>query len=317
VGDVPDGSVFALSVSDQAGYDYRIFETGTSNPCRIIPGSGPSEYIRRQCTLDVPELDLYGNGLYFDFTVPAGACDYVVYWHYMFLAWEAGVGPTDVSYDIDLVGNISNEVNSVGGNPVCAFDHQSRHPDAPNCCVGTYTITVTNTDTGAVDVSPPQFWGGRLGDCYEGAAYWDPNATFTEDGFPTAKIVFTDNQAWENLFQFDALSKKYWGNVTLANYYDPADHGGTRPAGLADLLARPFYTFQCYDHAEELRGELRLIVREWNEEAQFVEADPNTGSGVGDPDTEGREPISGTPINDRTDWRDATPGNVDYIEFAQ
>ena len=97
--------------------------------------------------------------------------------------------------------------------------------------------------------------------------------------------------------------------MPLANHYDTADHDGQAPAGLRGAWARPYYTFECYDNAEELLARVRLVVREWNEESQL--------DASGDPDTEGTEPVSGTPLNDRRDWADATPGADTFIQDRQ
>ena len=110
--------------------------------------------------------------------------------------------------------------------------------------------------------------------------------------------------------EFEVRPGPIFTNVVLASYYHPLDHQpGGAPAGLLTEWAQPFYIFQCYDHAEELLAELRLVVKEWNEEHEFYTED--------DPDSTGIEPHTGHPINDRRDWADATPGSVDFIGFAQ
>ena len=305
---VPAGA-FGLAEATDVTYDTRIRITDTDNPCEVFPDGTTGGYEGIDCTLDIAELDLFGAGLDFDLFVPAGGCQYVVYRHYMYEAWEIGVGPVSVTREIDANGNILSETNSVDGDPTCEFDYSKQHPDAPNCCTGVYTVTVTNTDTSQVTTSETRYWGGNPADCYNGAAYIDPEATFTENGWPTGKIVNTAGDAWNKRFHWDLLADKFFGNVPLANYYDPAEHSGTMPAGLAGIFAVPTYNFYCYDHAEELLAEIRLTVKEWNEEVEFY-AD-------GDPDTTGVEALSGTPINDRADWADATPDSVSFIGFAQ
>jgi len=302
---------FALTPAYGLGYDTRLSATrAVDGECAVNPDGTPQGFEEKECTLDINELDLYGNGLDFDFWVPEGVCEYVIYGHYMYEAFEVGVGPIEVSWDVDGVGNVSNQVNAVNGMPYCEYDHRWRDPDAPNCCLGSYTATITNTDSGQVEVQGPLFWGGKPAECYNGAAFWDPEASLSEDGWPMNKIVFTQELAWHKRFHWDNLSTDYFTNVVLASYYHPLDHQpGGAPAGLLAAWAQPFYTFQCYDHAEELLAELRLVVKEWNEEHEFYTED--------DPDSTGIEPHTGTPINDRRDWADATPGSVDFIEFAQ
>jgi len=305
---VPTGPMALYAVTG-TGIPSRIWQTGTTDPCELNIDGTVEGYQTMDCTLDIPELDLFGYGLDFDFTVPFGACDFVTYHHYMYEAWEVGTGPTDVSYDVDAVGNITNEVNSVNGVPACQYDYSRLNTDAPNCCVGNYTLSVTNTDSGVTRVVGPISWGGKPSTCYGGAAYIDPEATFTADGWPTGKIVFTNQTKYDKRFHWDELSTRFISNVPLANHYDPADHDGTMPAGLAGEAASPYYVFRCYDHAEELLGQIRLEVREWNEESEYY--------ANGDPDTTGTEPVSGEPIDDRNDWATATPGSTDFIQDAQ
>ena len=307
----PDDQPFELSAATDVNYDTRLRQSGTQNTaCVVFPDGTTAGFYTLDCRLDINELDLYGNGLDFDFSVPEGACEYVVYWHSMYEAFEVGQGPTEVSWDVDMTGNISNSVNAINGVPWCEFDHSKQIAQAPNCCTGGYTVSITHTDTGEVEVLPPQFWGGNPADCYNGAAYWDPEVSKNAAGWPMGTIVFLHQQSWSKRFHWAALSTDYYSNVVLANYYDPADHQpGGAPAGFLGDYSEQYSVFRCYDHAEELLAELRLVVREWNEEAQF-DADA-------DPDTTGTEPYSGTPINDRRDWADATPGSTTFVGLAQ
>jgi len=302
---------FALTAAPDVRYDTRLEETSVGTPCAVVPGETAADYVDMDCTLDIAELDLYGNALDFDFIVAAGLCEFVVYWHYMYEAWEVGIGPTEVSWSIDGAGNIFNPVNATtNGSPICEYDYSRLYLDAPNCCLGTYILTITDVASPAdPQISPPLFWGGVPSDCYDGAAFHDPEAIYTNDGWPVARILYLNQDSWTKRFHWDLLATDYYSNVPLANYYDPADHGGTMPAGFTGDWARPYYTFQCYDHAEELLAQLKLSVREWNEQSEFYDE--------GDPDTTGTEPVTGLPIDDRMDWATGTPGNTTWIEFLQ
>jgi len=291
------------------GYDIRLTQTGTTEPCEIDIDGTIAGYQGIDCQLEVNELDLYGNGLDFGIVIPFGACDYLVYHHYQYEAFEVGAGPTTAEYQVDSTGNIIDVENTVNGRPFCEYDYSFANDIAPNCCTGSYTLSIENVELGQTNTIGPIEWGGNPADCYDGAAYWDPEALFSDEGWPLGKIVFLDQDRYEKRFHWDMLAINYFSNVPLANYYVPADHGGTMPAGLAGDYAHPYYTFQCYDHAEELLGQIRLTVREWNEQAEFY--------ALGDPETEGTEPVSLTPIDDRMDWATATPGNASWIGFAQ
>jgi len=258
------------------------------------------------CQMEWNELDLWAYGLTFDFHVPAGACEWIVYWHYQYQAYSVEQGPSQVSWTVDDSGTFTNEVNSVQGVPVCNSDHSRLDDDAPNCCYGTYTLTVTDAETGETTVTTGNDWGGG-GDiclCYDGAAFVDDEATFDDDGCPFAKYVFVNRQAFHKRFWLGSGADEGQDSIVFANYYDPADHEGTSPAAFRGPRSEPYYNFYCLDHAYEVLGSIRLIVREWNEEREFF-AD-------GDPDTEGMEPASLPLINDLWDWKDFTPDSTSF-----
>lgn len=301
---------FALVAPDDLAYDVRIHQTGADgNACALTPGATVDEYVHMDCTLEVAELNLFGEGLIFDLTVPEGACDHVVWMHYMYEAWEVGQGATVVSQTIDADGNIVSETNSIGGTPYCEYDYSYYDSEAPNCCLGAYVIETTDLSTGETTQTGGGDWGGKAADCYAGAAFEDPEAALTADGWPTAKIVNTHLSEYYKRFEFDLLGDQYSTNVNYANYYDAADHDGTMPAGYTGDYAVETYNFVCYDTAEETLARIDLVVREWNEESQYESS--------GDPDTEGTESTTGLPLNDRQDWADATPGSSTWVQGAQ
>ncbi len=310
---------FAMRVPNDLPYEARVHQVGdAAAACEIQLADDWTGYQDIDCIYETAELDLWGNGLDFELTVPEGACDYVVYHHYQYEAWEVGSGPSDVSYTVTQEGVLTDLVNArPDGSGACDYDYSYSDPLAPNCCLGTYTLTVTYESDGLgspekVEVFEGEPWNGRPSDCYAGASFIDPEVVLTSDGWPTGRIVFTDQSEYYKRFEWDELSSEYGTNVNLANYYNAGDHGGTMPAGFTGDWAQPDYLAQCYDNAEELIGEIRMRVREWNEVAEF-EKDGNSG----DPDTSGTEASSGTPINDRQDWADATPGNSTWINDAQ
>lgn len=308
---IPFGDTFGLFALEDFGYNSRLSRTGaTGTECEITPGESPSGYVQMDCTMDVPELDLFGAGLYFDFTVPAGACDHLVYMHYMYEAWEVGYGPSTVTLTVDEDGEIVSEENAIGGSPYCEYDYSFYGGEfAPNCCLGSYDIYTNDLASGETSLTGGGYWGGNAPDCYAGAAFEDPEAAFTADGWPTAKIINLWGDAYSKRFAFDLLGDSYTTNVNYANYFDRADHDGSVPVGFTGDRAVETYEFLCYDVAEELLGRLDMTVREWNEEVEW--------ENDGDPDTEGTEPVSGLPLNDRQDWQNATPDATTWIQNAQ
>jgi hypothetical protein len=289
-------------------FPVRLRETGTvEGPCEVHPNGTIEGYDEIDCTLDVSELDLFARGVDWSVYLTPGACTYVKYWHYQYEAWEVGQGPGEVSFTVfgDVV---TDEVNSVNGIPYCQYDYSLFSTDAPNCCIGTYTLTITDAETGEV-TSGLFGWGGRPADCYNGAAFVDPEVELGLDGFPRPHYDYPNGAAYTKEMHFDALSGTFGSNVPLANHYNSADHLDDRPAGLKGLWAEPDYVFQCLDHAEELLGQITLKVREYNEQDQMIDD--------GNPDTQGEEPITGEPIDDFADWAVATPGNNTFIEWGQ
>lgn len=310
--EVEDPEFFQLIAPDDLGYPIRLGEVGTGEPCQITVGETPADYQEIDCRLDISELDLYGAGMAYDVYVPLAACEYLVYRHPQFEAWEVGVGPTQVSYSVSPDGVIFNEVNSTQGVPYCEYDYGWLYADGPNCCTGSYQIEVTYVDDAGnpleVSTTPPLGWGGKPADCYNGAAFDSPSATFNEAGWPLGTIVGLYGGTFSERHEWDELSDEYYSNMVLASYFDPADHDGLAPEGMMADYSVQKHTYLCYDNAEELLAQITLDVREWNEFDEFTSE--------GDPDTTGTEPVTGEPLDDRDDWATGTPGTGTWIEWA-
>ena len=297
--DVPPGH-FALAIPEDTPYPIRLRRTGSNNAPCSFPAAGERNEIT--CTLDMDELDLWVLGLKYDVVVPEGMCDFLYYRSYMYANWKVGPGPSEVSYTKHADGTYSDEVNSENGRAVCDFDYTDRYSaafDAPNCCQGGYSLTITSAESGESSTSSHQ-WGGDSSGCYYGAAFLDKEAVFTSDGFPTGKFLYVNREGLNKTIEYEGLSDKYASNVALANHWDPSEHDGM-PAALRADRASPYYEFLCLDDADEILGHIRLVVREWNEEVEFDKD--------GNPDSEGTETGWGTPLNDITDWADLTPGD--------
>jgi hypothetical protein len=300
----PSGSM-ALRIPTDLNYPLRLRKLGgdglpTDAACAIDKAAfGTNPAI--DCLIDGDELDLHMLAFEFDLVVPPGLCDYVYHAHYMYESWKVGDGPTEVSYTLNADGTFSDEVNSFNGIPYCEYDYRNLDSDYPNCCTGSYTLTITDGATGDVD-SLTLPWDANPADCYDGAAFFDSEAQFNEDGWPLPVFTYLNREAAEKRYSFAPLVANYRSNAPTANYYDPALHDGTLPAALAAPYARPYYTFQCVNRAEEVSAQIRLVVREWNEKDQFFLD--------GDPDTTGVEPAWGLPIDDWQDWDVLTPGST-------
>ncbi len=304
-GSFPDDS-FGIAISEDITYPIRIRElSSTDRPCAIEQGSSDPEI---RCVLEMNELDLNYLGLKYDIIAPDGMCDFISYSSYMFENFRMEEGPTEVSWTVEEDGSITDEVNAVGDEPVCPADYSrqyAEHLKAPNCCFGEYTRTVTHAQTGKVSVSRHN-WNGNPAGCFHGAAFMEKRGECTDGGWPLDRFIYINREKLEHTVEYDYPAREGWPNLVLANFYDPADHGGQVPAGLRTLPDRVHFHFLCVDDAEEIIAHVELVVREWNEEAEF-DVD-------GDPDTEGLEAGWGTPINDLDDWADV---QADYDGYPR
>jgi hypothetical protein len=315
-GTEPQPTSVMKATSAGNNFPVRLRQTGTEEgPCEVRPDGTKEGYQEIDCTVDVNELDLFTQGINWSVYLTPDACIHVKYWHYMYKAWPLGLGPDNVSYTV-TDGVVSNEVNSVGGMPYCEYNHGLTLPGAPNCCLGTFTLTITDGETGEI-TSGVLGWGGVASECYGGAAFNDPEAAFGDDGFPQPHYDYPNASSYTKEMQFDGLSDKFSSTVPLANFYASADHNDDRPAGLKEngfeLLGlpdpEPDYVFQCLDRDEEVLAQIKLRIREYNEQSQMIDD--------GNPDTVGEEPITGLPIDDFADWAVATPGNTSYIGWVE
>lgn len=293
-------NAFSIALSSSMEYTARLGQRDAlTRPCAIAPAEAPAVL---DCLADMNELDLWVLGFAYDIHVPQGMCDFILHVPYMFANFETGQGPTRVSYTVNADGTFSDEVNAMNGKPYCQYNYSFENAQAPNCCFGSYTLAITSAATGKVTTTVGD-WGGRRGDCYYGAAYVEDGAVKDPEGVPMSRFIYTHRSEHVEHIKFDGVSDKYPANVAHANYYDPADHAGGMPAALAAPGAHPYYEAYCLDDAEEIIAHLRLIVREWNQEAEFEV--------MGDPDSEGVEaafedgPID---IDDLYDWKVLTPG---------
>jgi hypothetical protein len=302
-----EGIGFSIVIPYDVPYDTRLSSSGSTEACSVDVPDSPETFEGIECTLDINELDLYGSGLTFEVYVPPGSCEYLIYSFYTYEAWESGVGPSTVSYTVNTDGSITDEKNIFDGDPYCEYNYTLFDPDHPNCCIGSYTLIENNLLSGSV-TEVPKSWDGELSQCYDGAAYAYDGTVSDSSGFPMDTIEPLFGSSFNTRFVWGSVNDRYATNVVFSNYYEPADHDGGPPAGLTGEYSQPFYSFRCYDAAEELKSKIDLVVREWNEVSEF--------DAEGDPQTTGVETASGEPIDDLRDWAIATPGGDTYIGFS-
>ena len=209
------------------------------------------------------------------------------------------------------MSSFSDEINARNGAPVCEFDYSTGEIESllPNCCVGRYLQQVTTAETGVTQTQEHNWGGSKLSECYDGASFVDEAAILAPDGFPVATFVYMNRMAHVEQKRYEGAADKAPTTAMLANFWDPDDHDGGKPAALEGFAASPYYEFRCEDDAEEQIARIRILVREWNEEKEF--------DTEGNPDTKGDRDMFDSPINDIPDWRDLTPDDVSFPEIPR
>ena len=221
---------------------HQFYNYGT--PCTIASGAASQDI---QCLLNIRELDLFQQGLKFEFNVPAGMCDYIGDSPYWYFNRQAGYGPKAVSVtvnDATSTGSCTYTNNSgttvagvisghdctfpggsvaVEGTTTCAYDYSA--DGGPNCCEGLYALTTTYTDasgTKTTTFSPKKDWGGKIGKCAAGPflesdSGWTFNST---SGYPYQQIR-TGAAGFNSTYKIKApITMAYADNTYAANFWD-------------------------------------------------------------------------------------------------
>lgn len=319
-----------IQYPDKAPYSYVIHKGSGgpaddfNAPCVIENTSMSSKDIT--CIVEAKELDLYFNGVGLRFNVPQDMCDYVSVNRPAYYNFMPGDGPATV------IDNRSNTVGPVTINGItaaagqlkvgaatktsiyCDYDYSnSVNPNykngAPNCCMGTYELYTVSVSGTTVTISPAQKnnWGGKYANCLSGSAMQKDKANnFLSSGYPIARTYDVTNVGLNGAyFVASPYNLRLSTNVFAANYFDPAQHitAGGVPVSTAAVgnapAVNPYHEFICYDRSHEVKAQIRVLVREWNSDAEY-----NLGV-AGDPDTTGNQPGFGNPpINNFLDFLD-------------
>ena len=259
------------------------------------------------CIIEAKELDLYFNGVEIEFNVPQNMCEYFGYLPPYYYNFEPGAGPSRVVMNSDdaiqeglTTGQIS--VSGIGVVPeiYCPYDYSNKANPAspngagPNCCTGSYSYVVYNTEGAASTTSVD--WGGKVSSCLKGPAM--DLMPIASSGYPRTLYTRTAEEGTTNSYVVKApISFSTAGNFYAANYFVPADHplSGGIPRAFAEIVGvapetNPYHTFVCLDRTEEVQASITLMVRDWNLTSEY-----NLGA-AGDPDT--------ALFNDRDDFKD-------------
>jgi len=156
------------------------------------------------------------------------------------------------------------------------------------------------------------------------------------DGRPVTELTYVEGTGINKVYTIHSPVEVsgYAGNYHTANFYTVGLHGHTFQGITSDLPyamdplgdrngtpiwnkpygspAQEAYEFRCLDRAYEVINRIRVYIREWNTQREFIAYDDSNGAS-GDPDTVGDETMGdceyGVPgdlraCNDDGDWDD-------------
>jgi len=307
---------FNIKVKPPTGTNYYIHQEGDFTKKCVIDKSATTLADRDlTCTIEVEELEGAFHGIDMVLNAPPDMCEYVEYYPYFYFGYNYGSGPANVAMNYDIAGNLASAIFTDGsgnpttgahintqGNLVCDFDYTGNSPAGPNCCDGTYGITVTknfgSTDPVGFPISSTHTdnvpWGGKRAACATGAAMSTVQLD-TLTGLPRPTIYFSPDGFSQTFSVPSTISltdlSLYWANYFTGAPPTPMKVGGS-PAG------NPYYQWLCLDDAYEVTARIRIMIREWNEIKEFAKG------ASGNPDTTGPDPLFGFDVNDLYDWAD-------------
>lgn len=343
------------NVNNEAGFYVQVYKgdkikywehkiASFDEKCQVKDLSDPS-LVDITCVIDVPELDLFHQGVSFQYNVPSSMCSYLELVPYIYINYPVGAAPTEIEYYKDKDGKIGMDNNADGvikaadgdtaasyvsaaGTPVCPYDHTAS--DGPNCCEGKYTMTSYTWNatlaTPAYDaaVTTEGDWGGAIENCKNSPAFEMPSVfELTDDGLP-ANMYFDVDGVGKNGTLEPARSpiKAKQGTYFMANYFntlpnDPVRTSTNVPVALRSASSRydaqhDAWQFICLDRGEEVKARIRLYVREWNMVSEFLK------KADGDPDLIADEPSPGMgDVDDYADWDDLLVSTVNYPQVKK
>lgn len=312
----PAKNYFYIHGSSTSGIEVNTHKKGNwSEKCQVDLDDATAANRDIECTVEVKELDLYHQGLKLGYNFPASnKCVYAYFLPYFFYQYKVGNGPTTVFKTLNTDGSVlvsssggdsGGTVSNVGGEAVCGFNYGGLSPDSgrPNCCMGKYTLQVTDLNKPAgeqVTTTTGNEWGGNIGSCLGGAGKDHlPNKTYN---FPRTAVLRLGGTSGEGTYEIASpISLELGTNLHVANYLENPSSPPTAltaPTSFSFLPPNPYYTWTCLDEAEEIYARIRVSVREWNTVSEYLKKD------AGNSNATGTEDYWGDDNNDRSDWED-------------
>jgi len=233
----------------------------------------------------------------------------------------------------DLFTTVATEADSVR----CPWDY-SGQDGGKNCCYGDYTkFTYDGTDPAVDDGAN---WGdeSNYANCFRGPGLSDFDAPKNVFGMPYYLTELVTTAGLQDSLNITApWLTSHRNQIYAANYFNrAADHSGagesatiasfhsasfvpgdnTVQAPINMAIGFPFYQIDCLDHDFELKAQIRVMVREWNTQAQF---DSFASGSSGNPDVVGSSDLysNGTSeqLDDYQDWKALEDASA--VSFSQ
>lgn len=363
---------FSVGVANNDGlFEPIVYQTGSYGSECLIAASVTVSSAAMDCTVDILETDNFFHTVDLEYNVPQDSCDYVVIspsWHWNY---SVGYGPSEVTIEVNSSGVVT-DVDSSGDNgcrtvqngvgvtcdaaaeiigldgqsPLCEYNHALRTEGAPNCCLGTYNLTIEKDtdDNGSVDetsVADFQPWNGSMANCWGGSPKQNWSA-IDSNGLPQSIIQYVEDNGVKDVIRINSNSATFADNFQYgANHYNttgnPHAHSGYVSASTSNVpyavepiddldgtsiqSGRAPYTVTCLTRGGEIKHQINIYVREWNTYQQWLTYQTTMGAS-GDPDLRGAEGVAceyessfGGTCNDYSDWDDilfnATGGTYD------
>ena len=307
--------------------DFMLYEMdeGPGTDCKIsVNEESATEDL--YCMLEVSEGDLWFQEITLEYNVPPGMCSYLAFmphWHYN---QPTGKGPTQVYTCIYSTGSGNNQEEEERYTTQDHTRGESCRPNVDYkkeikdlcpilfdrtggeggnnsglgyCCIGTYRVYGSDDKKGGK-------WGGDIKNCIGGLARMNWTAHDT-DGYPAVITKQTGNKIFSDTYTlkplFDKIDQSSRSSLPTANYilgmedgpqdkinenrlfYEPTKEKQFR-TNLKE--GKPFTTWACLDQNKEVKHTIKLIVREWNTQEEFIRFKESNGS-RGDPDVVGAE----------------------------
>ena len=183
----------------------------------------------------------------------------------------------------------------------CPWDY-TQFDTGSSCCYGDYTTYTYNTVDAEIQDATDADWGpdSNYANCFRGPGLDDSNAK-TVLGLPAYIYTLVPAAGLTNSYAVaSSISTSHDDQVYASNYFSAGDHTGntatssdtfhgeTVSAPVNSAKGFPYYQLDCLDHDEELKAQIRIMVREWNTQANFEDFVAGTlasadTAGQGDP----------------------------------